>query len=605
MSGSIAGSLTTLAGRYEIGDIIGRGGMAEVYLGRDTRLDRKVAIKLLKPDLSTDPKFRERFKQEAQSAARMSHPTVVRVFDAGEEPTQIDGQERTVPYIVMEYVDGRMLRDIIDEGPLPASEAVRITKGVLTALEYSHRAGVVHRDIKPGNIMLTPGGQIKVMDFGIARAISESGSTIAETGTILGTARYFSPEQAKGEIVDTRTDLYSTGIVLFELLTGRAPFRADTPVAVAYQHVSEQPPKPSEIVPGIAPSMESVVAKALLKRRDARFQTASEFSEALEAALAGESVAVIDETDEESFIAEHEQGALTAVLAAVEADEPTAEDETEESSRRPKTSWLWGGGIAAAVLVLIVVIWAASLGNSNSWFAGLSAEVPEVVGMQEADAIAAIEEANLTYEIERVNDDADPGTVLQQSPGPGTGISPNSPVQLQVSEGPPPSPLPNMAGLTIEQATNVLNQNRLELGETEEQNSATVPAGVIISSSPEQGTVVPIGTPVDFIISTGKVNVPDVVGMGISDAVSTLEGPEVGFTVQQSADFSCWGGRVLSQSVDPGESDQDQTITLSYCGGSEPRPTPTDDDDDDDDDPKPTETDGNGNGNGNGNRGRP
>lgn len=604
MSGPIAGSLTMLAGRYEIGDIIGRGGMAEVYLGRDTRLDRKVAIKLLKPDLSTDPKFRERFKQEAQSAARMSHPTVVRVFDAGEEPTQIDGQDRTVPYIVMEYVDGRMLRDIIDEGPLPASEAVRITKGVLTALEYSHRAGVVHRDIKPGNIMLTPGGQIKVMDFGIARAISESGSTIAETGTILGTARYFSPEQAKGEIVDTRTDLYSTGIVLFELLTGSAPFRADTPVAVAYQHVSEQPPKPSEIVPGIAPSMESVVAKALLKRRDARFQTAIEFSEALDAALAGESVAVIDETDEESFIAEQEQGALTAVLAAVEAEEPAEAEETDnEAPRRPKTSWLWGGGIAAALLVLILVVWVASLNGGGSLFASLSTEAPDVVGMQEEEAIAAIQEAGLSYEITQVNDEADPGVVLAQTPPAGTSLSSDTPLKLQVSEGPPPSPLPNMAGLTIDQATNILSQNRLELGETSEQNSATVPAGVIITSSPEAGTTVPIGTPVDFVISTGKVNVPDVVGTGIGDAVSTMEGPEVGFTVQQSADFSCWGGRVLSQSIEPGESDQDQTITLSYCGGSEPRPTPTDDDDDDDDDPKPTETDGNGNGNGN--RGRP
>lgn len=587
MSGSIAGSLSTLAGRYEIGDLIGRGGMAEVYLGRDTRLDRKVAIKLLKPDLSIDPKFRDRFRQEAQSAARMSHPTVVRVFDAGEEPTQIEGQDRTVPYIVMEYVDGRMLRDIIDEGPLPASEAVRIVKGVLTALEYSHRAGVVHRDIKPGNIMVTPGGQIKVMDFGIARAISESGSTIAETGTILGTAQYFSPEQAKGESVDARTDLYSTGIVLFELLTGQAPFRADTPVAVAYQHVSEQPPKPSEIIPGIAPAMESVVAKALLKRRDARFQSAAEFSEALEGALAGTPVTVEEESDEDAFLAEHEQGALTTMLAAVAVDEPEAAEEEEADeplARRPKTTWLWGGGIAVGLLVIVLVLWVVSLNSSSSWFAGLSTEAPDVVGMHEEEAIAVIEEAGLTYDITQVNDDADPGTVLAQSPPAGTGLSPETPLKLQVSKGPPPSPLPDMAGLTIDQAMNILNQNRLELGETTEENSATVPKGVIISSTPEARTTVPTGTSVNFVISTGKVTVPDVVGSNISDAVSQLGGNQVGFTVQQSADMSCWGGRVLSQSINPGESDQNQTISLTYCGGSEPRPSPTPSDDEDDDD---------------------
>ena len=604
MSGSIVGSLTTLAGRYEIGEIIGRGGMAEVYLGRDTRLDRKVAIKLLKPDLSIDPKFRARFKQEAQSAARMSHPTVVRVFDAGEEPTQIDGQDRTVPYIVMEYVDGRMLRDIIDEGPLPASEAVRIVKGVLTALEYSHRAGVVHRDIKPGNIMLTPGGQIKVMDFGIARAISESGSTIAETGTILGTAQYFSPEQAKGETVDARTDLYSTGIILFELLTARPPFRADTPVAVAYQHVSEQPPTPSEVVPGISPAMDSVVAKSLLKRRDLRFQNAAEFSAALEGALAGAAVDVIDESDEEAFLAEHEQGALTAVLAAVEVDEPAAEEVEEETaaSRRPKPAWLWGGGIAVGLLVAILVVWVVSLGNGTT-FAGLSTEVPNVVEMHEEDALAALDEAGLKSEISYVNDDSDPGTVLAQSPEAGTGVAPDSAVKLRISEGPPPSPMPNMAGLTIEQASNVLNQNRLELGETTEENSATVPAGVIISSSPDAGTTVPVGTTVDFVISTGKVTVPDVVGMYYGDAVSLLQGNDVGFTVQQNAQLSCWGGNVTDQSIGPGDSDQDQTITITYCGGS--APPPPDDDDDDDDDPSPSESDdsnGNGNGNRNGNR---
>ena len=233
-----------LAGRYRIGALIGRGGMSDVHVGTDSRLGRTVAIKLLKSSLAVDPAFRTRFRQEAQAAARMAHPTIVRVFDAGEETiTDDSGSESQVPFIVMEHVDGRLLKDIIHEGPVDATEAVRIIDGVLTALEYSHRAGVVHRDIKPGNIMITKSGQVKVMDFGIARAISDSSATVAQTTAILGTASYFSPEQAKGESVDARTDLYSTGVVLFEMLTGRTPFRGDTPVAVAYQHVSETPVK--------------------------------------------------------------------------------------------------------------------------------------------------------------------------------------------------------------------------------------------------------------------------------------------------------------------------------------------------------------------------
>ncbi|GMA90703.1 hypothetical protein GCM10025869_12320 [Homoserinibacter gongjuensis] len=214
--------MRTLAGRYEIGKLLGRGGMAEVHEGLDTRLNRRVAIKLLRPTLATDPAFRTRFRQEAQAAARMAHPTIVRVFDAGEETVRgPDGLDVQLPFIVMERIEGKLLSDLIHTGPVPADEAARITTGILTALEYSHRAGVVHRDIKPGNIMITPNGQVKVMDFGIARAISESSANVAQTSAVLGTASYFSPEQARGESVDARTDLYSTGVVLYELLTGR------------------------------------------------------------------------------------------------------------------------------------------------------------------------------------------------------------------------------------------------------------------------------------------------------------------------------------------------------------------------------------------------
>ncbi|MDQ1529196.1 MAG: eukaryotic-like serine/threonine-protein kinase, partial [Actinomycetota bacterium] len=230
---SVGQGVRLLAGRYQIGELIGRGGMADVRVGTDARLGRRVAIKLLKPSLANDPAFRTRFRREAQDAAKMAHPTIVRIFDAGEETvTDPSGNEAQIPFIVMEYVDGRLLKDILAEGPIEPAEAVRIVGQVLTALEYSHRAGVIHRDIKPGNIMIANNGQVKVMDFGIARAISESSATIAETSAIVGTAQYFSPEQARGESVDARTDLYSTGVVLFELLTGQAPFRGENPVAV-------------------------------------------------------------------------------------------------------------------------------------------------------------------------------------------------------------------------------------------------------------------------------------------------------------------------------------------------------------------------------------
>lgn len=278
-----------IAGRYQVGVLIGRGGMADVYEGLDTRLGRTVAIKLLKSDLANDPSFEARFRQEAQASARMAHPTIVRVYDAGEEVgTDSNGNETKTPFIIMEYVRGTLLRDLLHQRRLGIEESVAYAEGVLTALEFSHHAGVVHRDIKAANIMITETGAVKVMDFGIARAISESTVTQAHTSGIVGTAQYFSPEQARGEAVDARTDLYSTGVLLYEMLAGRPPFQGETAVSVAYQHVSEAVTPPSAHNPEISPALDEVVLRALAKNRDDRFQSAEEFREHLLAALHAE-----------------------------------------------------------------------------------------------------------------------------------------------------------------------------------------------------------------------------------------------------------------------------------------------------------------------------
>jgi serine/threonine protein kinase len=281
-----------LAGRYEVGELIGRGGMAEVHIGHDTRLGRTVAIKILRSDLARDPSFQNRFRREAQSAAALNHPAIVSVYDTGEDVfTEPTGVVAHVPFIVMEYVEGHTVRDILRDGAaVPIEEAVEITAGVLSALEYSHHAGIVHRDIKPANVMLTPTGAVKVMDFGIARAMADSAATMTQTQAVIGTAQYLSPEQARGETVDARSDLYSTGCLLFELLTGRPPFTGDSPVAVAYQHVREAAPVPSTFASDVPDALDRITLKALAKERDARYSSAAEFRSDLEAAVRGGAV---------------------------------------------------------------------------------------------------------------------------------------------------------------------------------------------------------------------------------------------------------------------------------------------------------------------------
>src|SRR6476660_8645317 len=275
-----------LGGRYEVGKLIGRGGMADVHLGHDNRLGRQVAIKMLRSDLARDANFLMRFRRAAQSAAGLNHPSIVAIFDSGEDDSTVEGPggtRTTLPYIVMEYVDGQTLRQKLSEHEqLEPAEAIRITEGILDALAYSHRMGIVHRDIKPANVMITSSGHVKVMDFGIARAIADTAATMTQTQSVVGTAQYLSPEQAQGQTVDARSDLYSTGCLLFELLAGRPPFTGDSPVAIAYQHVGELPQPPSVWNDAVGGDLDAVTLHALEKDREVRYQDAAAFRVDLE-----------------------------------------------------------------------------------------------------------------------------------------------------------------------------------------------------------------------------------------------------------------------------------------------------------------------------------
>ncbi|WP_426625870.1 Stk1 family PASTA domain-containing Ser/Thr kinase [Leifsonia sp. McL0607] len=557
-----------LAGRYQVGELIGRGGMSDVHRGVDTRLGRTVAIKLLKPSLATDPAFRTRFRQEAQAAARMTHPTIVRVFDAGEETVrEPNGHEAQLPFIVMEYVDGVLLKDLIKRGPLEVTEAVRITEGILTALEYSHRAGVVHRDIKPGNVMITTTGQVKVMDFGIARAISDSSATVAQTTAVLGTASYFSPEQAKGETVDARTDLYSTGVVLFEMLTGRPPFRGDTPVAVAYQHVSETPVAPSTINPKVSPAMDVVVAHALTKDRFERYQTVVDFRHDLDEAAAGR-VPVHKKQDE---FAETLFGAPPSSVSGPEAAfRQLAEDQTlVRTQRRPPVIWIWAGIAVMAVVVVAVLAWVLRLAP-NTTMPDTSREVPNLSGQTLDKATKQLEGLHLKWtQTSEESSTYAAGQVTHTDPAAGIVVATGDTINLYVSTGKKAVTVPDVNNMTQDAAKQALQTAGLTLGPVTTENSATVPVNVVIQTNPAAGGTAHEGDTIAITVSSGKVTLTDLTGQSLTAATALLS--QLGLTSDPKADPTCPQNSgtplVHTQSVAPGDVPQGSTVGLTYCSG--------------------------------------
>lgn len=557
-----------LSGRYRVDEAIGRGGMARVYRGYDLTLGRDVAIKILDRELANDNAFRTRFRLEAQAASRMSHPTIVRVYDAGEDSeTAPDGTVRAVPFIVMELVKGRLLKEIIADGPVPVGDAVRYVDGILEALEYSHRAGVVHRDIKPGNVMVTDAGQVKVMDFGIARAVSDSSSTVAETTAIIGTAAYFSPEQAKGEPVDARADLYSTGVVLYELLSGRQPFRGESPVAVAYQHVSEAPVPPSEINASVPRSLDTVVLRALAKDPFQRYQDAAAFREAVDATVDGRSPS------------KRQVGALTSELygpnprQAAETARSLRQLSTDTTMKRtqsgPPVAWIWAGVALLAVVLISVLFWVWTLSMQKTEVPTNSRMVPDVTGMTYERANQELADDDLLAIREDENSsDVAVGNVIRTDPEAGASVSPNQEVRVYVSLGQEMAEMPVVVGLGQDAAAGALKSAGLKLGTITPKNDKDLAAGTVISADQTEGAEVPVGTTVNLVVASGRITINDVSGYTVDAATRDLEAS--GLTVTTQEDTSCKADTpptVASQSLAPGDVPIHSTITLTFCSG--------------------------------------
>ena len=554
-----------IGGRYELGELLGRGGMAEVRKGTDTRLGRVVAIKRLRTDLASDATFQARFRREAQSSASLNHPAVVAVYDTGEERST-DGSDVAQPYIVMEYVAGRTLREILREGrKILPERALEITSGVLSALDYSHRAGIIHRDIKPGNVMLTPSGDVKVMDFGIARAISDASSTMTQTAAVVGTAQYLSPEQARGETVDSRSDVYSAGCLLYELLTGRPPFVGDSPVAVAYQHVREPALPPSNHDTDLPPEVDAIVMKSLAKRVEDRYQSAAAMRSDIERYLAGRPVHAVVPPAPPAALAPTPDPTATAIGAAV----------PEEEQRRSRTALY----VLLAILVVALIAGAAYLLPKMFESPPDDVRVPDLIGQTEDEARALIGDAGLsdgdrTFE---ASDDVPKGTVISQEPNPDQFVAPGTEIDFVVSQGKPQVEVPFVIGQQREEARTVLIDAGLRV--KFEERESDQPAGQVLETKPAQGQQVAENSVVTVVYSDGPEKIPNVVGMTQQQAEKALR--EAGYVpdVVPSDETTKPKGTVIQQSPPAGEAAQEgATVTIVVSTFQEPTepPSPTD-----------------------------
>ncbi len=575
-----------MGNRYELGELIGYGGMAEVHRGRDVRLGREVAIKILRADLAHDPAFLMRFRREAQSAAGLNYPAIVSVYDTGEDPSlTANGADSVVPYIVMEYVEGRTLRDVLKaEGRLPIHRAMEITAEVCGALDFSHRNGIVHRDIKPANVMITPAGAVKVMDFGIARALSNNAAAVTQTAAVIGTAQYLSPEQARGEPVDARSDVYSTGCLLYELVTGSPPFNGDSPVAVAYQHVRENAPVPSSVSPEVPRSLDSIVMKALAKNPLNRYQSAAEMRADLQRALADrpvEAESVMTDAEKTQFIPRTPPPFAAGGMLPPGCGD--GDDGDEDDRQQRKRALIWTAVVAALLLVIGAGAYAVVfLGKSDK---PKKFAVPSLVNL-------TVNAANDLLRQKGFEPDNNPGAtsdpctdgagetvtvaerrVCTQSPAAGSQQTKDTPITFSTYKKPTVS-VPYVVGMQYAAAANALKAKGLN--PLRQDVDSDKPVGEVTDQTPPAYQSVAKGERITLQVSNGKTGVPNLVGKKIGDAQQILSSG--GWTApprinEQQTNDQKEAGIVLAQFPTPNSKyPKDQQITLTV--GQYVAPTP-------------------------------
>jgi eukaryotic-like serine/threonine-protein kinase len=592
--------LSLANGRYQLNQLIGRGGMAQVYVAQDTRLGRIVAVKIMRSDLANDEIFLKRFRREAHAVAQMNNVNIVNIYDSGEETfTDEDGTTECVPYIVMEYVKGQTLRDILKaNGALSQRDSEQVMLGVLNALDYSHRMGVIHRDIKPGNIMISDQGIVKVMDFGIARALDDSAATMTQSQGVVGTAQYLSPEQARGESVDMRSDLYSAGCVLYEMLTGRAPFNGDSAVAIAYQHVSEVATPPSTIVPGLPKMWNQICAKAMAKDRQNRYSTAAEFRNDIltymnggvpvaaafnpltdlsnmkqrkqaDEAAATEALNPVETTATQAFDPlTGTFGAPTSPTATATTASRVAQREAEDKKRKKKRNIIIGSVVGGLVVLM------AALGIGYGIMHKNKVEmvtVPTFTSTTTEDlAREKLTEAGLKMKVEKDTNSSEPaGTLTNQSPKGGKKAAKGSTVKVWFSTGPQSVQVPDVKGKSQEEARAILTKAGFKVStSTKTEDSGDVAKNQVTRTDPAAGTAATKNTLLTLYISSGMTKLPDVTGQPQDQAVNSLTGAHFNVVVKAETSDTVDEGRVTR--TDPGAGatvPQQSTVTVYVSQG--------------------------------------
>lgn len=552
-----------LSDRYELGEILGFGGMSEVHMGRDLRLHRDVAVKVLRADLARDPSFYLRFRREAQNAAALNHPAIVAVYDTGEAVTP----RGPLPYIVMEYVDGVTLRDIVHhDGPMPPRRALEVIADACQALNFSHQHGIIHRDVKPANIMISKTGAVKVMDFGIARAIAETGNRVTQTAAVIGTAQYLSPEQARGETVDARSDVYSLGCVLYEVLTGEPPFVGDTPVAVAYQHVREDPQPPSQRHPGISPELDAVVLKALAKNPDNRYQTAAEMRADLVRVHSGEkpeAPRVMTQAERTNMMSPRGGPRTDPSGSAV----PEGYNYSDYSNKRGVGRWLVAGAILA-VLTVVVALAINMVGGKPR-----PVQVPDVRGKISADAIADLQNKGFKIRTQQKPDNTvAPDHVINTEPAPDSTVAAGDEIAISVSTGPEQREVPDVSSLSYAEAVKRLTAAGFTKFKQTDATSTRQQKDTVLSTLPPANQSSAITNEITLVVGTGPStrDIPDVSGQTVDQATKNLNTLGFQSILTNSVDSPQTAGEVLG--VDPAAGTSaalDTAITLKVSKGNQ------------------------------------